>query len=123
MVYECEEVSSGPLENSTRPQNMKAPLLLEERGHGAHVHPSPLRRERLITFLNKTAGQTNHWPPADMGSPNTSFPKVCTVPPITLCLIADVLFCPGNCIKTCQTGHPGSLPLLWVQDGLSVLKQ
>jgi hypothetical protein len=36
-----KDVSLGTLEISTRLQNMEAPPLLEERGHGAGKHPSP----------------------------------------------------------------------------------
>jgi hypothetical protein len=49
-----EEVSSEPVENFTRPQNIKAPPLLEERGHGTHRHPLPSGRKRPTTFLRKT---------------------------------------------------------------------
>jgi hypothetical protein len=50
----AEEVGSGPLENSTRLQNMKASLL-SWKGKTDYIP-------------QKNLGQTDSWPPADMES-------------------------------------------------------
>ena len=49
--------------------------------------------------------------------------KGCTAPPITLCLVADALFCPWKPYKNSLNGCWGSPPLLRVWEDPSALEQ